>query len=218
MRKYLTEHLLLSLNLLIIAGVFFVGSYIVHTRLASLETALTTRIAYEEAQLVALEDITNRNGVDESISGIISDCPRRSTYDDMLSRLGSLSKVDLITMQQLFESCSPYFPGVKALMVAKLEWEYNSFVADNTLLGGINRASVTPNLTTWKTIIETEKDRSMLLAEQTDIQGKIILELISGSRPDTVSVVELVAKARTITQSLLERGGRIETLRNELKS
>ena len=92
------------------------------------ETLEETNINNQLEIMESLAVETNRNGADEVVSKIITDCPKRAEFEGLLERLEALKHKDLITAQQLFDSCGGYYAERKAVMVSRLEREYEILV------------------------------------------------------------------------------------------
>ncbi len=214
MNSHIQRHLQISIALCMLAGAVVLGVFVAHYNQRSVEEYIVTKIHEQETYLLTLAEITDGNGADEAISTIITDCPRRNEYEGLLINLSTLSKRDLITVQNLFESCGGFYAERKALMVAKLERElsaYMDLLDTLTLLNEHARQRYDENL--WNEIISLEKERSTLLTDQNILQGKIINALISGSSPQSKEVGLLIEDARQINELLTVNGQRVDTLR-----
>lgn len=217
MKSYLSTHLLVALHTIIIAVVILAAAWYIDYVRSETENALMARIQETVLRIESLAEVTDRNGADALTEQIISDCPRRDEFETILNSLNTARGRELITAQQLFESCGAYFAERKALMVAQLEREYQSLEADRMLL--MTLRDLTPEelaYVDWSELITLEKDRSALLFEQTAIQGEIISLLIEGGNGARIN--ELVRHAQSVGQSLSVTDAQIDALRNKLMS
>jgi hypothetical protein len=203
MRAYLSTHLSVALHAVVIAVVIIGAAwYIDHSRKET-ERALINRVDATVARIIELAVMTEK---------IVVDCPRRVEFENSLQSLGTASRKDLITAQQLFESCGAFFAERKALMVAQLEREYATLESYLSLLGTVR--DLTPREAghyRWKDIVQLEQKRSALLIEQTSIQGEIISLLIEGGNGARIN--ELVRHAQTVGLSITSTDTEIDTLR-----
>jgi hypothetical protein len=190
--------------------------YIDYSR-AQIEMAVHERIVATTEHIMSLALVTDRNGADELTERIVSDCPRRTEFENLLNMLNTATRKDLISAQQLFESCGSFYAERKALMVAQLEREYTLLENDLALLNILR--DLTPEeeaLRTWKEIVELEIMRSSLLSEQTALQADIIRLLIEGSASSRIQ--ELVRQAQELGQSLSVTDAQIDALRTNIAS
>lgn len=218
MKDYLYRHTQVALQLLVIACAIAIGAFVAHYNEKSAIRNIELHISDQEKRMYTLADITDRNGADEVVSSIIADCPRRSEYESQLAKLNVLPKKDLVTIQNLFESCGNFYAERKALMVATLarELENTKTFVDLLQLFDVKEAKQY-RLEKWEELVRLEKERSSLLSEQTSIQEKIITLLISGSTPNNKDVRSLVEDAQQIGQILDVDNQRIDQIRDLLK-
>lgn len=217
MRQYIETHIAIALTLIVLAVSAGIGAFVADRNQKEAERSVRTLLDGQEARMLALAEITDRNGADESAAPIIKDCERRSEFDSLLGSLGSLGKKDLLTTQSLFEACGNFERERKALTVGKLERELEmyrdllallrTFTEDD--LGGYHEVQ-------WEDIVEHEKLRSALLSDLTDIQGEIIAELIRGSSVGGKTVSTLVAEAQNIGQRLIVYDRTIDEARKSI--
>ena len=162
--------------------------------------------------------ITDRTGADAIIENIVNGCARRSEYEGLLESLETLSKKDLISAQNLFESCGTFYAERKALMVAKLERELEAYVDFVALLSQFqNDVDINHQVLAWKDLVSLESTRSSLLSDQAHLQSKIITLLISGSLVSSKEVINLVRDAGEISELLSVHDHRIDELRASLE-
>jgi len=218
MRKYLQTHLQIASYLIIVAVSISAGAgyarYINH----EMESRVQAQIDTQEVYMYALAEMTDRNAADEEVDAIVKDCGRRDEYERLLMNLGTLSKKDLVVMQGLFESCGNFYAERKALMVSKLDRELKAYRELNDYMKLLNKKNTDlVLLETWGELVTLEKARSSFLNEQTQLQSKIISELISGNNPSSESVVALARDAQDINELLLVHDQRIDGVRKVLQ-
>jgi len=177
MKSLLNIQIMLSFHLLVVVIVVVIGSWAISNSKAELRTELQSNIDRQLVLLDKLAIITDRNGADEVVSEIITDCPNRPQFENILSKLATLKYKNLITAQQLFESCGSFYAERKAVMVSRMEREYEVLVDNIKLLNTLdtNNDSFYDRLSIdWSSIVEMENERSALLSEQVIIQRNII--------------------------------------------
>jgi hypothetical protein len=162
--------------------------------------------------------IADRNGADEAVANIISDCARRSEFDTLLTSLATLSRPQLLMLQNMYESCGAYYPTQKAIMVLRLEELYRYYSELSTVQSTLiaNDAESEARVVEWGELVALEKTRSELLHEQNALQQSIINELIQGSRPGDATVRSSIDEAQNIAELLSVYDTRIDNLRNGL--
>ncbi len=215
MNTYLTAHFVIALNALILALLVSFSAWYLDMQGDTLENALTLHIEATRERISYLAELTDRNGADALTERIITDCPRRSEFEALLSRLGTLSPKELLTTQQLFESCGPFYAERKAIMVAQLTREYEALTVDLQYLEALRDLSHDESeLSLWAELLKHEEERSAFLFEQTELQSDILTLLINGGSPKEVQ--DKAAQARNVAESLTVTDARIDSLRASL--
>jgi hypothetical protein len=217
MKAYLTTHLMVAAHALIIAVVALSAAWYVDNALWKTESQIVGRIQETLAEITTLADLTDRNGADALTERIITDCPRRTEFENLLSGLAGATRKDLLAAQQLFESCGAFHAERKAFMVAQLERELALLSSNLDLLSSIRDLTpVEVGYTSWAELVELEKVRSAFLTEQTELQADIIRLLIEGESAQTIT--ELVRQAQNVSESLIVTDAQIDQLRSKLTS
>lgn len=218
MKKYIENHLLMTLTLGLVAGAIILGAWVADRNQQNAEQILFDRIQAEEKLMLTLATLTDHNGVDEAVENIVGDCTRREEYESLLVSLQTLSKKDLISAQNLFENCGSFYVERKALMVAKLDREFQAYADFVSLLREFREdSSSARTLKTWEELVSLEKNRSTLLRDQSQIQSQIITLLISGSTATSKDVVLLVREAGEMSELLGVVDHKIDELRKGLE-
>lgn len=218
MKDYLQTHLHIASHLVVLALALAVGAGYAEYSNRDIESYIHERITKQEAVLLELSEITDRNGADVITEKIIADCPRRNEYEALLTKLGSLLKKDLIVLQGLSESCGSFYEERKALMVAKMDRELTALIEYTDVLRILNtKAADGVELDTWKQIVALEKVRSTLLIDQNIIQENIITALISGATVQSTQVADFVHEAEEINQLLSVHDQMIDEQRKKVK-
>lgn len=218
MKRLLNMHYMVSLHLLILAVIITVAAYVVHASQNDVRLQLLNNIDRQTALIAELATATDRNGADAIGESIVKDCPNRGEFESLLIRLGNLNDRDLLKTQQLFESCGGFYPERKALMVSRLEREYQ-ILADNVELLDIldEKENIhVQKLQDWSALIALETQRSDLLTEQTEIQRKIIIALIEGENVNSKNITEFVSRAQKIGELLGVVDKQIDAIRGRL--
>lgn len=217
MKDKIQNHITISLALLFVAGTILAGVWLVHFNQRELEASLRESLELKELRLQELAEITDRNGADEIVTTIIADCSRRSEFESLLVRLADLNGKELLTLQNLEDACGGFYAERKALMVSKLEQEFQSYseiVKFILLLSSHDSASY--RLTEWNDLVMLERERSELLTEQRVLQEEIIVALIQGASVQSTRVRDLVRSAQEIAELLTVHDQKIDEKRNIL--
>lgn len=215
MNSYLNTHLIIAVNALALALILGFVAWYMHTEQNSLEHALMRHMKETVLHIEELAELTDRNGADALTERIIADCPRRPEFEALLPRLSTASPKELISTQQLFESCGSFHAERKAIMVAQMQREYEALEQDLAYLAFVrDLTQEESNLTTWKELIRLEEERSAFLFEQTELQSEILTLLIN--RDSAQKVSERALQAQNVAESLSVTDAQIDSLRASL--
>lgn len=208
----------LSIALTLAAALLLASAYLAyHSR--ELGATLALKIADQEKTLAVLSEITDRNGADSVAEAIVRDCSleNRRRFEELLNRLGELNQRELVEVDTLFDGCAAFFAERKALMVARLEREFEVYRSYVELLAMVEqqRGQLLHAVSAWEEVVNLEKQRRDLLQEQVAIQGSIITTLRSGPLVTNEIEDELV-RAAQINQEAAQVNGRIDEARRAL--
>ncbi len=204
---------ILALGVLLI---LFVSLYVQYQKVEAV-SAIKQRIDAQQQILSSLATLTDRNGTDAVTDSIIKDCKseNREKFDRLLSTLADLPYNDIVTVNQLFDGCGSYYAERKSLMVARLEQEfrtYKDYVSLLTIVQGRSSKNPYP-LEQWQELITLEKERSKLGMSLVTIQKEIITLLLDGVSTDAPKMLEKIAQAQEVQDTLSYTGIKIDTLR-----
>lgn len=218
MKQYMQTHIQIALALIIIALGVAVGAFVAKERQSDVEKAIRNDLRETQVLMYALAEATDRNGADDDIAALITPCVRRTEYESLLINLGSLTKKDLVLLQNLYEECGYIEPTTKALMVAKLEREFKNYEKLLQLLSMLTTADpIEYKREVWGDIVSREKMRSALLVDLGSIQKEIISALISGATVTSGNVQTFVGNAQDIGQRLIVYDREIDKARAAVK-
>jgi hypothetical protein len=216
MREYLRNHIIVGLYFLSCAILLVITAWYVHYSHKTFTSDLVKRLDDRIEHINSLIGFIDNNAADEEISSIIVDCQSRQEFESLLSQLGNASDKELLTTQQLFDSCSRYYTIKKSLMVNKLSQEVSLFSDDIDLLSKIEDTHSYNNTHDHIVqILEAEKVRASLLEEQVELQGKIITALIS-KEDRSITISPSVQRAGQISEQLSVLDKQIDTMRTNL--
>ncbi len=218
MKNYFTKDVLISVHLVIFALTLIVGTLVVHFREETTATELRKKITEQNSILMDLAIITDRNGSDEALAKILQDCSRRNEYEALLIQLGTLEKKELITIQNLHESCGLFYAQQKALMVQKLKREMQSYHDLITLYALFDNRVGLYKEDAWNELLVFEEARSTLLFDLGTIQEKIVTGLISGTKPQNAEIQNLVRDAQEMSELLGVHDRKIDEIRESLNN
>lgn len=195
------------------------ASLFVSYKQSELTLRLQVNIVEQEKTLIAISETTDRNGADAVAESIIRDCSpeNRNRFETLLNNLGSLSAPELVEVESLFDACASFFSERKAIMVARLEREYEIYVdyVDLYKIVDNSEANKLYPLEDWAEIVALEKQRRDLLTEQVSIQGSIINSLQSGDVDQNEFEASLV-RASQISQEAATLNRSIDEVRQRL--
>lgn len=218
MKEFVYRHRYTTGALLVLLGALVIGSWTAHQGQERFAKSLAVEIGEQRDVISELARITDRNGADDVIGSIVTDCARRDEFDALLITLGTLSKQDLLRAQNMFESCGEFYPTQKALMVVRLEQEYDEYVRlwdlEESLIG--SERGLEDDRELWNELVTLEKTRSELITDQWDMQEQIINALVQGSSVSSGDVRTFVSEAQEVGELMSVYDKRIDELRSKL--
>lgn len=201
--------------------VYLFSAEIAAVRLAGYEQITRVQIADQQTALVAIAEVTGRNGADAVTEAIVRDCTvaERSQFDDLLGRLNNgLSQTDLTTLERLFGRCGAFFSERKSLMAARLLREteiYKNYVSQLSMLEGTDLSEAF-SVAKWETLAKSEQHQSELFAQLVAVQDKIISTLLAGKAATSDEMQLVLQEAKEIQETLQVTNKQASTLRSEL--
>lgn len=192
------------LVLCIIIGFVFVyirlhqEKFVAHTKL---------KISEQQTTLSSIALLTSKDGADNVVSKIIKDCSpeNRALFDEKLSNLPQLKGQELVQMEQLFNACGNFFVERKAVMVARLNREYEVYadlIEIISVVGERFDESVYKK-TQWEQLVALETKRSDLSSALVDVQGDIIRALKNNVTIASDQMQAELVEAQKTKQSLV---------------
>jgi len=207
-------------SLLVIASIFYGVSLYVHAQQAEYVAMMKLLVSEQETTLVSIAEVTDRNGADATVAAIVKDCDTedRQRFDELLGLLGELNRIELIEVDQLFGACGNFYAERKALMIARLNREFEVYEDYVALLDIVDSRSdgVLYPVAKWSELAVLETQRSVLSSELVTIQKDIILALLEGVSIQSEQMLSEVTKAQEAKDTLSYTGVRIDTLREDI--
>lgn len=200
--------------------VFFTASYFSNEREKDMVAAISLQIVEQEKTLLSIAEITSRDGMDAIGESVIVDCKSsdRSKFDTYLSELDTLSYTQLEETENLFDKCAHFYAQRKAMMVARMEREYEAYDDLVHLLSIVDDdiSVASYNSKTWKQLVELEERRRDLYAEQVTIQKDIITALKEGISIKDNELQTLMVDAQNVKGELATIDKKAKELRMTL--
>lgn len=211
---------MIFVGVLVTAAVLYGVSYYVNEREKDIVNKIIVEVLEQEKTLSAIAEITDRNGADAVVEEIILDCSitNRDRFDDFLNRLGSLTNSELRETETLFDSCGRFYSSRKALMVARMEREYEFYrnlvelltLADDEIT--VSQYQVGP----WGSLVQLEAKRSDVFARQASIQLNIIRALLDGESVQSENIQDMLSDAQNLNEEALVINQQIDAQRQAL--
>lgn len=215
-----------NLNKIIIAGLVFVGvvffatSYFMEEHEKDVVSGITLAIVEQEKTLATIAEVTDRNGADAVAERIIVDCSleNRVRFDDLLGRLATVNASELDEVDNLFDKCAPFFAERKAVMVSRMEREYEMYQKLVELLSVVDDPIAVAEFNTkgWGDLVAFEVRRSEIFNEQVKIQKAIIQALQEGNLSSSEFIQDEMERARNIAEEVVIVDKQSDTLRAKL--
>lgn len=180
---------------------------------------LTTQlqISEQETKLSSIALLTSKDGADPVVENIIKDCSseNRERFDMLLGKLAQLKGQELKETEQLFNACGNFYAERKAVMVARLQREYEVYVNLIDILSLVDKKAktVSYNVADWKRLVEMETKRSELSTQLVDVQGEIIRALLQNIVVESEQMQLLLVKGQETKEALESITIQIDQLR-----
>ena len=186
------------------------------------DTIAVTRlkIAEQEKRLATIAEVTGRDGADAVVEKIIQDCnaENRARFDTKLSQLPTLRGSELVEVEQLFSACGNFYAERKAVMVARLEREYEMYLDLLSILALVDSktAELEYDGASWGRLVAKEVERSTLSTKLVEIQGNIITDLKSNVSVSSDVMQATMVEGQKTKEKLIAISSEIYTLRQEI--
>lgn len=197
--------------------------YLVNKKLAELQTTIVSQISDQEKVLTTVSEATARNGVDDASKLIIRDCniDERTQFDTLLGSLDEgLANTDLAKLDRLFGRCGNFYAVQKAIMVARLAKEVETYKNSVEQLRTVADKKVTAKYPVegWSALADEEKKQSILFTKMVQQQDAIIKTLLAGKPADSEEIKVILAEVKETQQSLFVANRQAADLRATLVS
>lgn len=195
-------------------------SWYIHAMHSDIQTLTKLKLNEQEMRLKKLADVTSKDGADVVVEKIVVDCSseNRNRFDTQLSKLSQLRGAELFEMEQLFNTCGNFFAERKAVMVARLQREYEVYVDLISMLSLIDprSASLSYHAESWKELVSLEAKRSELSTKLVQIQGAIIHSLKEKTSLSSDSMQATLVEGQKTKDALVSLSTRISALRQKI--
>lgn len=207
-------------GLLVVVGVLFFGaSWYVSEQQSEYVAQIKLFTAEQETTLATLAQTIDRDGADAVVSSLILDCEpdNRKRFDELLASLDSLSRTEIQEVDGLFDACGDYFAQRRAVMVARLEREFEVYRDYVELIKITDKRAPLSEypVEKWTEVVELEKQRSQLSIQLVRIQDEIITSLLKGVAPGAEEIRLQVTEASEVKDTLSYTGVRIDEIRED---
>ncbi len=184
--------------------------------LRSFKEQVIANVDAAEATLMELAETTGNARTDETTEMIVRDCSGRVEYETLLSSLDSLTREELLRVENLYGDCSWQPTMNRALMAHRLTVALEEFQTHLNTLSAITGSDMSEEyqLPAWRSLVEKEVRRAELLGKQNSIQGRIIDALVANEEG---TIPDLLQEAQSVNGSLNVTSIQINTERAALK-
>lgn len=193
------------------------GFYFIESLRFSDMTALVNK---RENVLREYATLLRENAATVEVSNIARDCAseQRAEYDNLLGNLGSLTRPQLVSLNQVFSECAYFYPDQQAMMVLLFSREFEAF---DEMLSTIEQASTLTDTRTnerllWRKLVELETVRSELGLELVQVQKRIVSALLAGTPVNDASYEAERVRANEVLELTLTTKNEIERVYTEL--
>lgn len=212
----------LAAGLLFIALTFFAASWYVKTQQEEYRNRLYVALAEQEQKMFTLSSFIDRDEADEVVGEIIQDCslPERRRFDELLSSLSRLNRIELTEMSGLFDACGSFYADRQAIHSMRLQRELEIYTEYSAFLALTNSdiEAWKAKGQQWQKLAALEQDRSRLTTELVTLQGLIIDLLVSGKVVSSEEITTALGDAQTAKDSLSVMNTQADELRAQLSN
>lgn len=193
------------------------ASWYVHRVQSQYVESTKQKIEQQENTMATIANLTNSDGADSTVEIIVKDCSieNRERFDTLLGNLAQLRGQELIEVEQLFNACGDFFALRKAVMVARLEREYEVYKDFIEILSLVDSKAklVTYDVEKWGLLVELSKKQSLMSTKLVDIQGEIIRALKQNSSVSSDELQSLLVEGQKTRDTLFEISTQIGAVR-----
>jgi hypothetical protein len=221
MKKQTIQFGLAGVGLAVAVGL--VTNVIVSERLEDLENEILVQQEKQRGVMSVIAETTARNGADDATEAIVQDCPgnERIRFDELLGRLDQgLSRSELVELDRLFAGCGSFFAERKAVMVSRLEREYDLYVAYTEQLEAITGEGQkeAARVDEWGELVRHEKAQNEHFGALVRLQQEIITTLLNGRDAGSEEIVSILTDVREARENLALASTQAGRVRGELLS
>jgi alpha-N-acetylglucosamine transferase len=197
----------LTLAFLFIALCALLSSFYINRIQKTYVTEVRAQIQKQQQTLQTLSKFASTDTADATTEIAITDCSplHRDRFDTLLSKLATLRGAELTEVENLFNECGSFYPMRTAVMVSKLEREFEVYSEYVKLLSlaDTKTDTTTFSLEYWKSIVALHTQKSNLSLRLVSVQGRIISALIERTPIQSESMQALLREGQDTKDSLL---------------
>ncbi len=217
----LTKYSYLILVVVVAIFSWIAVDVVIKEKLEDLESTIKLQVSEQEKLLATIAETTARNGADEVTEAVVKDCSanERAEFDTLLGQLDrGLSMNDLTKLERLYGRCGSFFAERKAVMVARLEREFEVYEAYLEQLRTVSDAKTVEsyNPEGWRALVEEEKKQSELFTTLVGEQDRIIKTLLTGKTAESPEIKEILTDVKATQELLIVANRQAADLRTEL--
>lgn len=187
-----------------------------YTREKDILQDLRTTAATLRTSLIATSDRLDRNEPSSALSSLLTQCTDPARFDDLLSRLNSLTPSELLDLEHMFDICGDYPSLVKRLTLKEFDESLTQYESISRMINVLKPAINQDDafLVNMKRISTLEQQRSEQLRVQTQVQKQIISLLKQKDAQNIERIKELVRTAGQTATTLQELNAKIDSVRS----
>jgi hypothetical protein len=191
--------------------------YTAHTRALFTDKTNTDLKALRASYVTASHDTASNKVIDES-RGVVVDCQNRARFENLLSRLRTLSESERTELDATFPACAPYQVTLKKFHLARLEHIIEQYQAVLTYRQYFLKTDTSESniVTVMSTYLEKERIRANLMSAQVQLQRDII-DVLHGKKIESGKSVDVLAQeGSTLNGKFIALQSEIEQIQKQL--
>lgn len=178
----------------VLLGIGMVFLYTEHTRVAFTEKTNADLAALRTSFLTASHDAASNKVITESKDAVI-DCQNRVRFENLLTRLRTLTESERVELDTTFPACAPYQASLKKFHLVRLEHIIEKYTDVLAYRAYFVKTSTVENdvAAAMSAYLEKERIRAGLMDEQVQLQRDII-DVLHGKKIASGTSVEVLAQ------------------------
>ncbi len=199
--------------------VLILCSFFALQRLQQYQHIVTASQRSLEQSFLKRAEETDRNQFVEESKETVNECSKRARFEELLSKLATLSVSERSELDILFPECGDYQVRLKNYLILSLERMSSEYEIHKNYQEALLKPSLKTSqvLGSMRATVARERERAQLMRQQVAIQADIIALLAGRKVAGTVSISDLANKGNVLGGKLITQNALIDEERTKLQ-